>query len=338
MSDIGGPPRLRAAGEIYHNMDLEPNLGTAASALVRPAASRAAPTCRAVRRPPVRQGEPEVAVIQGAVGIGGTPRALGRFVLFTVGSWLVVALGIGAVASGFPRRWVSSGPHVARWARLVRRCLGVRVRTSGRLPEPGSLVVGNHQSYVDIATLGGLFPSIYAARHDMRRWPLLGALAASGATIFINRQNLRAGARGVAQVAAALAAGATVIAFPEGTTGSGDDLLPVRTGIFQAAVDARAPVVPAAIRYLELDGRPIAPRERRVVGWYGGEPFAGHVRRLLDHRSVGAEVTLLPAIRPPHADRRSLAAQVERVLRDALGYPPPSRSAVADESPTEGSV
>jgi len=272
------------------------------------------------------------------VGIGGTARALGRFVLFAVGSWVVVALGIGAVASRFPRRWVVSGPHVARWARLVRRCLGVRVRSTGALPEPGSLVVGNHQSYVDITALGGLFPSIYAARHDMRRWPLLGVLAASGATIFINRQNLRAGARGVAQVTSALAAGATVIAFPEGTTGDGTDLLPVRTGIFQAAVDAHAPVVPAAIRYLELDGRPIAAHERRVVGWYGGEPFAGHVRRLLDHRSVGAEVTLLPAIAPPHKDRRSLAAQVERVLRSALGYPPAPRSAVVDDRASEGSV
>jgi 1-acyl-sn-glycerol-3-phosphate acyltransferase len=171
----------------------------------------------------------------------------------------------------------------------------------------------------------------------MRRWPLLGALAASGATIFINRQNLRAGARGVAQVTAALAAGATVIAFPEGTTGAGNDLLPVRTGIFQAAVDAHAPVVPAAIRYVELDGRPIAAHERGVVAWYGGEPFARHVGQLLEYRSVGAEVTLLPAIGPPHTDRRSLAAQVEQALRGALGYPPTSRPAVADDRLGEGS-
>jgi 1-acyl-sn-glycerol-3-phosphate acyltransferase len=271
------------------------------------------------------------------VGIGGTTRALGRFMLFALGSWLIVARGIGAVASRFPRRWVASGPHVSRWARLARRCLGLRVRASGPLPAPGSLVVGNHQSYVDITALGGLFPAIYAARHDMRRWPLLGALAATGGTIFINRQKVRAGARGVAKVTAALAAGATVIAFPEGTTGDGTDLLPVRTGIFQAAVDAHAPVVPAAIRYRELDGRPIAAHERRVVAWYGGEPFAGHARRLVGHRSVGAEVTLMPAIAPPHKDRRTLAAQVEEALRGALGYPPTPRSAAADGPAGEGS-
>jgi 1-acyl-sn-glycerol-3-phosphate acyltransferase len=263
------------------------------------------------------------------VGIGGTARALGRFALFAIGSWLVVAGGIGAVASRFPRRWVASGPHIARWARLARRCLGVRVRATGPMPAPGSLVVGNHQSYVDIAVLGGHFPAVYAARHDMQRWPLLGTLAATGATIFINRQNRRAGVRGVAQVTAALAAGASVIAFPEGTTGAGDDLLPVRTGIFQAAVDARAPVVPAAIRYVELDGRPIAADDRRVVSWYGGQPFAAHARRLIGRRSVAAEVTLLPGIAPPHRDRRTLAAEVEHALRGALGYP----AAGADRRP-----
>jgi len=261
------------------------------------------------------------AVLQGAVGIVGTGRTFGRVALFVVGSWLVVARGVGAVASGFPRRWVVSGPHISRWARLARRCLGLRVTASGPLPAPGSLVVANHQSYADIAVVGGLFAAVYAARHDMRRWPLLGALAASGATIFINRQNRRAGVRGVGRVAEALAAGATVIAFPEGTTGSGDDLLPLRTGIFQAAVVAGAPVVPAAVRYLELDGRPLAPEQRREVVWYGGVPFAGHARRLIAHRSVGAEVTLLPALAPPHADRRTLALQVEQALRGALGYP-----------------
>ena len=278
---------------------------------------------------PGGRGGPPVAVLQGAVTIAGTGRVLGRLTLFAVGSWLVVARGIGAVASGFPRRWVVSGPHIARWARLARRCLGLRVRVDGPLPAPGSLVVANHQSYADIAAVGGLFPSVYAARHDMRRWPMLGALAATGGTIFINRQNRRAGARGVAQVARALAAGATVIAFPEGTTGSGDDLLPLRTGIFQAAVDAGAPVVPAAIRYRELDGRPIAAHERRVVAWYGGVPFTAHARRLVAHRSVGAEVTLLQPIAPPHVSRRSLAAQVDALLRGALGYP----AARADRGP-----
>jgi 1-acyl-sn-glycerol-3-phosphate acyltransferase len=242
--------------------------------------------------------------------------------VFAAGSWAVVGWGIAAVVSPLPGRWRRTGPHVSRWARLGARCLGIRVTVEGNRPSPGALVVANHQGYPDIVAIGGLFPCVFAARHDMRSWPMLGALAASGATIFINRDAMRAGARGVAQVAAALGAGATVVAFPEGTSTDGTGLLPLRTGVFQAAVDAGAPVVPAAIRYLELDGAPIDDATRPVTGWYRAEPFVPHLLRLGSHRSTLASVTFGPPLEPPHADRRSLGAAAEAELRRLLGFGP----------------
>jgi lyso-ornithine lipid O-acyltransferase len=246
-------------------------------------------------------------------------RAALRLSWFVVGSWLVVARGLRAVLSPFPRRWRLSGPHVSRWGRLGARCLGIRATPSGPSPRAGSLVVANHQGYADIVTIGGLFPCVFAARHDMRRWPLFGALAASGATIFINRQDLRAGYRGVAKVTAALLQGATVIAFPEGTLTDGEDMLPFRTGIFQAAVEAEAPVTPAAIRYREIDGEAITCANRHIVGWFRGEPFLEHMLRLGGHRCVAAEVTFGEPLLPPHTDRRTLAAEAEERVRALLG-------------------
>jgi 1-acyl-sn-glycerol-3-phosphate acyltransferase len=251
-------------------------------------------------------------------------RAYGRLAVFAVGSWLVVGRGVlaGAVIASFPRRWSRSCSHVSRWSRLGARCLGIRPRIVGELPPPGSLVVANHQGYADVVTVGGLFPSIFAARHDMRTWPMFGALARSGATIFINRDNKRAGYRGVGQVTAALVAGATVIAFPEGTSTDGSGLLPFRTGVFQSAVDAGVPVVPAAVRYLELDGEPVTEANRDVVGWFRGEPFVGHILRLASHRRTLAEVAFGAPIHPPHADRRALAADAEARVRALLAVGP----------------
>lgn len=246
-------------------------------------------------------------------------RALGRLTWFSIASWLVVAGGIFGVASRFPIRCRRTGPHVSRWARLGARCLGIRVKARGSPPPRGALVVANHQGYADIVTIGGLFPCTFAARHDMRRWPLFGSLAASGATIFINRDNVRAGYRGVAQATAALGVGATLIAFPEGTSTDGSGLLPFRTGIFQAAVGAQAPVVPAAIRYREIDGVPIDASNRHLVGWFREESFLGHLLRLASHHRVDAEVHFGDAIVPPHEDRRSLARDAEARLRDLLG-------------------
>jgi len=252
-------------------------------------------------------------------------RAFWRLQLFALGSWGVVASGLHAVLTPFPRRWRKTCPYIARWARLGAFCLGVRVQYEGELPPPGSLVVANHQGYVDIVTIGSLFPCIFVARHDMRGWPLFGQLAASGATIFLHRENKRAGYRGVAQVREALKVGATVIAFPEGTSTDGTGLLPFRTGLFQAAVDARAPVVPAAITYLTLDGVPLNETNRHLVGWFRGEPFLRHLLSLGRHRRVEAHVRFGSPLLPPHEDRRSLALRAEEAVAGLLGLPPGAR-------------
>lgn len=252
-------------------------------------------------------------------------RAFWRLQTFAVGSWLVVGSGLHAVLTPFPRRWQKTAPYICRWARLGARCLGVRVTVEGQLPPSGSLVVANHQGYVDIVSLGSLFPCIFVARHDMRRWPLFGQLAASGATIFLNRDNKRAGVRGVAQVREALKVGATVIAFPEGTSTDGSGLLPFRTGVFQAAVDAQAPVVPAAIRYLELDGKPLNEETRSLVGWFQGEPFLKHLVRLGSRRHVEVAIRLGEPRWPPHPERRELAAWAEGEVFRLLGLPPGTR-------------
>ncbi len=248
-------------------------------------------------------------------------RAFWRLQTFAVGSWLVVGSGLHAVLTPFPERWRKTAPYIRRWAALGARCLGVRVALEGTVPPAGSLVVANHQGYVDIVSLGSLFPCIFVARHDMRRWPLFGQLAASGATIFLNRENKRAGVRGVAQVREALKVGATVIAFPEGTSTDGTGLLPFRTGIFQAAIDAQAPVVPAAIRYLTLDGRPLDEHSRSVVGWYQGEPFVRHLLRLGSHHHVEVAIRLGEPLWPPHPQRRELAACAEEEVFRLLGLP-----------------
>ncbi len=280
-------------------------------------------------------------MVQEDVVVLRTVRALGRLSIFAVGSWLVVARALPAVLAPFPARWRRSCSHVSRWSRLGRRCLSIRVEVHGPLPPAGSLVVANHQGYVDIVTLGGLFPSIFAARHDMRRWPMFGALAASGATLFINRDNKRAGARGLGQVAAALAAGATVIGFPEGTSTDGTGLLPFRTGLFQAVVTSGAPVVPAGIRYPELDGAPLTAANRDVVAWFRGESFLAHILRLGAHRRVRAVVRFGEPLAAAGMNRRELAAVSEARVRELAGLgaaaPAGDGTSAAGPAPREAS-
>ncbi|SNT14296.1 1-acyl-sn-glycerol-3-phosphate acyltransferases [Asanoa hainanensis] len=193
------------------------------------------------------------------------------------------------------------------WGRATLAALGVRLRLRGRLPRGGSLVVANHVSWLDIVALLAVAPGRMLAKVEVRQWPLFGALAASGGTIFIDRARPKTLPDTVADVAAALRAGAVVTVFPEGTTGCGEGVGPFRPAMFQAAIDAGVPIVPVTLRY----GGPAA-------SFIGDETLWSSVRRVLALRAPVASVSVAPALHPePAASRRALA----RVAQAAVGTP-----------------
>jgi 1-acyl-sn-glycerol-3-phosphate acyltransferase len=182
-------------------------------------------------------------------------------------------------------------------ARGILAALGVRLRWRGALPRPGTLLVANHVSWLDVVALLAVSPIRLVAKCEVRGWPGIGTLAAVTGAIFLDRARPKTLPRTVAQVAAALRAGRSVAVFPEGTTFCGAARGRFRPAMFQAAVDAGAPVVPVSISY-----------DSTEPAFVGDDTLWSSVRRVAALR--GATVTLIaaPALRPaPGADRRSLA-------------------------------
>jgi 1-acyl-sn-glycerol-3-phosphate acyltransferase len=193
------------------------------------------------------------------------------------------------------------------WGRLTLAALGIKLRLRGRLPRGRALIVANHVSWLDIVALLAVAPGRMLAKVEVRRWPLFGALAASGGTIFVDRARPKTLPDTVADVAAALRAGAVVTVFPEGTTGCGAAVGPFRPAMFQAAIDAGAMVVPVTLRY----GGPAA-------SFIGDETLWASVRRVLAMPRLIASISVAPALHPePAASRRALA----RVAQAAVGTP-----------------
>jgi len=191
------------------------------------------------------------------------------------------------------------------WARLTLAALGVDLRLRGRPPVTRALVVANHVSWLDIVAIMAVAPGRMLAKAEVRRWPLVGALAAAAGTIFVDRSRPRTLPDTVAEVAAALRDGAVVAVFPEGTTGCGADVGPFRPAMFQAAIDAGAAVVPVTLRY-----------GTRAAAFVGDETLWASVRRVLATPRLVASVTVAPALHPePAASRRALA----RAARSAVG-------------------
>ncbi|MCV7424911.1 1-acyl-sn-glycerol-3-phosphate acyltransferase [Mycobacterium yunnanensis] len=197
------------------------------------------------------------------------------------------------------------------YCRLMLRCLGVRVVTSGGPIRnlSGVLVVSGHVSWVDVFVIGAVLPGSFVARADLVDWPALGVLARLMKVIPIDRASLRRLPDVVGTVADRLAAGQTVVAFPEGTTWCGVAHGTFRPAMFQGAVDAGRPVQPLRLTYQHRDGRPST-----IPAFIGDDSLLESVWRVVTARLTVCQVRV-QSLQLPGTDRRDLAARCEVAVR-----------------------
>lgn len=226
----------------------------------------------------------------------------------------LVAVAAATVPLAFLSREGRWAWPMRTWARGVARCVGLRVSARGSLPPPGALVAANHVGYLDVLALGAVAPGRFVAKAEIAGWGGLGFLARRGGTVFAERERPRESLPVIAAVARRLVAGDRVILFPEaGVAGDGTTLGPFRPMVFEAAVRADAPVVPAALRYLR-------PAEPRVWAWIDEPNLWRHLRtRVLPAPGIEVEVRFGPPLdRDPGDDRKTLAARARDAVRDLL--------------------
>jgi 1-acyl-sn-glycerol-3-phosphate acyltransferase len=209
---------------------------------------------------------------------------------------------------------------VRLWARVCLRILGLKVnlhRLSGDLHSAGRLLVGNHQSYLDVIIIASVFPTLFVAKAEVRRWPLFGWLSKLGGTIFVDREDARSGVKCAYRVSRALRDGVNVQVFPEATTGDGSTVLPFNGLFFASAVRARASLLPLTIKFQNVNGRPADREALDTVCWYGEMNFARHFWNLLNIESAEVSLMINESIKPARAQRAKVLAQLarERVFR-----------------------
>ena len=120
----------------------------------------------------------------------------------------------------------------------------------------------------------------------------IGRVARGAGTVFIDRSRPTALPGTVAAVAARCAAGAVVAVFPEGTTCCGPDVGRFRPAMFQAAIDAGAPVVPVRLAFT-IDGEPTT-----VGAFLGEETLYASVRRVVAARGLSVTLRTYPMLYP----------------------------------------
>ncbi|MFD8012139.1 lysophospholipid acyltransferase family protein [Streptomyces sp. NPDC059762] len=216
---------------------------------------------------------------------------------------------------------------VRLWARTVVRAFGVRPTVTGTPPAPGrpALVVANHVSWLDIPLVAAVLPGRMIAKREVRDWPVLGALAALGGTLFIDRDGLRQLPGTVREVAGVLAAGGRVTAFPEGSTWCGRAGGRFRPALFQAAVDTGSDVQPVRIDY----------RPRGAAAYVGEDPLGASLWRVVRTPGMAGDIRILDPISViQYPDRRLLAAAAQRAVDPSWpARPAPARPRTTPRHP-----
>ena len=233
-----------------------------------------------------------------------TLRALRRtfcVIFFSGCALLEIALTLPFLKAS--KRRAARAAWLHRWCRFACRVLGLRLTTTGVIPDSG-LLVCNHLSYLDIIALSSVRPSVFVAKRDVAAWPLFGWLARAAGTTFVERSRRLAAATEVAQIRAAIESGALVVLFPEGTSSDGATVLPFKSSLLQAAVASRCPIAAAGIDY-HLPGGSVADE----VCYWRDMTLVPHLLNLFGKRRIEATIRFSPA-QPRIADRKKLAHEL----------------------------
>lgn len=211
-------------------------------------------------------------------------------------------------------------PHLAQlthhsvvsvWAKSLLVIFQAEVTKNGAPPRPPFFLVCNHLSYIDIPVLLAHVDGVFLAKSEISRWPVLGHLARVTGTLFVDRERKADLLRVNEALENSLDSQWGVIVFPEGTSTSGESVLPFKSSIFEVAVRAGCPVYHASVSYRT---RPPSPPAHLSVCWWGDMGFVSHFLRLLTLPSIAAEITF-GAEPVTGRDRKDLAERAHRALQ-----------------------
>jgi 1-acyl-sn-glycerol-3-phosphate acyltransferase len=223
-------------------------------------------------------------------------------------AWVALHLAWGFAASALLLPLLADEQRRAlrrRWSAALLRILAVRLRAEASEIAPGSLIVANHISWLDVFVINAICPAAFVAKDEVAQWPGLAWLLARNETLLLRRGSARAARRTGAEIADLLAVGRRVAVFPEGTTTDGSRVLPFHGGLLQAAIDKGAAVYPIALSYHDEAGR------RCTAAVYVGDTTLWHsLRAIAVARVIDARVKVLAPVNASACTRRELAARL----------------------------
>jgi 1-acyl-sn-glycerol-3-phosphate acyltransferase len=226
-----------------------------------------------------------------------------------LGKGLFAALAeLGVARMTPPRDPEDAAARLSAALRAVGDAHDLVVRVSGELPREPSLLVANHVSYLDPLAILSVIPAVPLAKADVAAWPVVGGIARALGVNFVDRHRPWSRIRALRRVHATLAAGTSVLTFPEGTTTDGTRVLPFQRGCFGIAARLDRPIVPIAIRY-----------DDRRLAWTGQADFLPHYLATARRDRCDVHLVVAPTIYPRAGEApERLAARARAAIARTL--------------------
>ncbi|MFM1876865.1 MAG: hypothetical protein RL266_2602 [Bacteroidota bacterium] len=194
------------------------------------------------------------------------------FIVLTITCTVLAMLG----SVPFGHKWALGMQKL--WSVVMLWVFGVHTVRHGPKPKVG-LMLSNHLSYLDIWMIPKYAITVFVAKAEVKKMPLVGWGASAVDTVYVDRSSKESRLATKSEIATRIRKGRSVIVFPEGTTGDGNGLLPLKPGMFHVAAEEGFPIIPTAIYYEEAD-----------LAWVGDDSMGAHFYRNFSKWSTTAHI------------------------------------------------
>jgi 1-acyl-sn-glycerol-3-phosphate acyltransferase len=202
--------------------------------------------------------------------------------------------------------------YIQTFCRKMAGSFGVKVVQVEPVPQHHGLWVSNHVSWMDIPVVGSVSPAFFLSKAEIGEWPVFGKLAHAAGTVFIKRGSGDTGSV-TTQIASFLTQGFSVVFFPEATTTDGKQVKRIHGTLLQAAIDAKVPIQPMILSYVNKDGT-----LSDALPYYGKLTMKDSMKRVLDSKNVTAYVLPLEPIDPNGYSKSELTTLLQKRMQDGL--------------------
>jgi len=196
------------------------------------------------------------------------------------------------------------------WLRSFSAILNLQVIKEGNLPGRTAILVSNHVSWLDIIVIGQYLPAYFVAKSDILNWPVIGYLSRQAGTVFIRRGDKKHILETAEKMVWLLKQNSNIIAFPEGTTTNGEEVLGFHASLFQPALLTRAIVQPIAIQYQGV--------AKEQAPFIGDDSFVPHLIKMLLLDKIEVKLSFLPIINTSGKSRQSVSTETREMILNQI--------------------